>query len=557
MSESRTDAKQISQRGRAARLQLLDNRCEPRLHWSRSCLGCDNLLGSSSRSAQRLDRIGDPVCGAMISIRQPCGTVSYDFCLCLSSQAIFAQPQAANADNAPGRNVFIFGTAPGTFTRKDGCDDNDVQQAMNGERLVCVLKSVTAFAMWIAACTTPNPNYRPPRSDSGIDPTSDAATCTANQPLRCDSGKLVRCNVDGSAEVMEPCALGCHETEIRCLDVDPSNGLSMYLDQASGQLDLDLGVSATINTDTGEVKVDDRAVTAKTEVLAQSGAPPIRVLIVRSLLTNNVVAAGTSALAIVSNGDIRIDGTFEVSAKGITPGPGAFDDNACKGKVQPPGGGGVKPGVGGGGFGTPGGPGGSARNAVGVVPRSAGGTISGNATLVPLRGGCSGGDAVTGGGGGAIQLVSRSRIVVGGRLAANGSVTFGAGSGGGILLEAPAVEIGGRVVANGAAGGNRGDFGCGLGADGGFDGTPAAGGAGCPLFGGRLGAGGNGAALYVEATAGEDVDISQAPVNSDAIAQGGNGGGGAGRIRFNTAPGGQRTAGLVSPNATTGTLATR
>lgn len=428
---------------------------------------------------------------------------------------------------------------------------------MNGERLGCALRFVTAFAMWIAACTVPNPNYRPPHSDSGIDATSDAATCTANQPLRCDSGKLARCNGDGSAEVMEPCALGCSETEIRCLDVAPSNGMSVYLDQTSGQLDLNLGVSATINTDTGEVKVGAGAVTAKTDVLAQAGAPPIRVLIVRSLVANDVVASGTSALAIVSNGEIRIDGTFEVSAKGITPGPGAFDDNSCKGKSQPPGGGGVKSGFGGGGFGTPGGQGGSARNAVGVAPRSAGGTISGNATLVPLRGGCSGGAVATGGGGGAIQVVSRSRIVIGGRLAANGSVAIGAGSGGGILLEAPTVEIGGRVVANGAGGGNRGDFGCGLGADGGFDGTPAAGGAGCPLFGGRLGAGGNGAALYVEATAGEDVDISQAPVNSDALAQGGNGGGGAGRIRFNTAPGGQRTAGIVSPNATTGTIATR
>jgi hypothetical protein len=37
----------------------------------------------------------------------------------------------------------------------------------------------------------------------------------------------------------------------------------------------------------------------------------------------------------------------------------------------------------------------------------------------------------------------------------------------------------------------------------------------------------------------------------------GHGGGGVGRIRVNTAPGGLRTTGLFSPNPSTGALATR
>lgn len=401
--------------------------------------------------------------------------------------------------------------------------------------------------------------------------------CTANQPLRCDGVTLKRCNANGTGEVAEPCALGCNASEMRCNDVAPSNGLAKFLDQTSGEPDLNLGKSATINTDNGAVTVDDVEVHVKSELLPQPGAPTIRVFMVRSLTTKKVSVVGTNALAIVSQGDIKIepDNTFEVSAKGDVPGPGSFNNNDCIGKA---------PfysnlayihgGIGGAGFGSPGGAGGPARISNGSYQEDggAGGTTTGNESLIPLRGGCEAvrcknGSCYGGRGGGGIQLVSRTKIRVDGIIASNGSwagtdgFVYGAfvgsaGSGGGVLLEAPIVDVAGRVVANGASGGVRNgliETGCGPGEDGRSDAKPAAGGIGCKFVGNQLGSGGSGAALNVEATNGgpaEYPDLSFTPT-------GGYGGGGFGRIRINAAPDGIRGAGLLSPSPSKGTLGTR
>lgn len=403
------------------------------------------------------------------------------------------------------------------------------------------------------SCTVPNPNYRPHVDGGGeSEGSSEVIACDPNQPLRCDGANLVRCGATGDSEVREPCSLGCGEVEKRCLNMTPSNGLVAFFDQAASETDLDLGNWATINTDTGAITVDSLLLVppVTTEIQLQTAAPSIRVLIVRSLKTNNVDVVGKNALAVVSHGDIAIQGAFTVTTRDAS-GAGAFNRGNCKGAP------GIydrhidaRGGSGGGGFGTAGAAGGGGMGTTNTSihvtqPGSAGGVANDDPTLVPLRGGCDGGgDAFGGHGGGALQLVSRTSIVVTGVVAANGGGAggdaAGGGSGGGILLEAPIVEVTGRVAANGGGGG-----GCGVAFDGGLDDKPARGSLACTSFY-TTGAGGNGAAGQLEATPGT--------TSADV---GGGGGGGAGRIRVNTARDSHRTTERYSPTPTIGELATR
>lgn len=398
--------------------------------------------------------------------------------------------------------------------------------------VLCVLELVA-----MAACTTPNPNYRPP---------ADAERCEAGAAERCDSANLIRCNADGTGTVSELCLLGCNTTELRCEDPVPSNGLAKFLDLASGQPDFDLGDTATIDTDTGEVKVAGNSVPVFSGTLAQAPAPSIRVYVVRSLVTKDVVVTGKNALAVVSASTIKISGLLTVSAKATVPGPGAFADGNCRGKAGVHGEPDFDGGSGGHGFGSPGGAGGSGKNPYGFAAGGVGGTVSGNSELVPLRGGCGGEPEFSSGGGGAIQLFSRTQIVVSGAVAANGGGGYnGGGSGGGILLEAPTVEVSGQVVANGGGGAS----GVGPGEDGRLDATPARGGASGYSDGGD---GGNGGTGKSGATNGGNFVTA-----NSAQATGGDGGGGVGRIRVNTASGDPLRSGLFSPDATYGKMHTR
>jgi hypothetical protein len=171
---------------------------------------------------------------------------------------------------------------------------------------------------------------------------------------------------------------------------------------------------------------------------------------------------------------------------------------------------------------------------------------------VPLRGGCDSGFIYVGpffgGGGGAIQLVSRSKISIVGVLAANGGINTGGGSGGGILIEAPAIAVSGNVVANGG-GGSSGCLSL-IAEEGRLDDMPAAGGA--PAAG--CGKGGDGGARNVGAVGGASVNVLGENAN---FARGGYGGGGVGRIRVNTMAGGLHATGVFSPNPSTATVATR
>jgi hypothetical protein len=399
----------------------------------------------------------------------------------------------------------------------------------------------------------------------------DAAWACQPNTNTCSDGILVTCGSTGQIEDERSCNLGCHAQEPRCNDLQPSNNLAAHLDLAASASDVVLSNGTVIDTTNGTVSG-----VSVSGAFDDAGRPVgIFVIRARSFQAGDVTVVGTRALAVVSDGDVLIEGVLSVSADVKVSGPGALPGANCNG-----GQGGISgaraSGGGGGGFGTTGGNGGS-----GGVPGGEGGQVAGSATLVPLRGGCEGGvggvgtnvddnpiSPGPGGGGGGVQIVSRTLIQIesNGFIAANGGPGKGrtgtagcvqgepcypgngGGSGGGILLEAPDVVIapGGGLVANGGGGHcflNR------IAEPGQLSATPALG-VDCSDHS-RFGNGGNGAAGGINATSGVG------GIGTDA--QGGGGGGGAGRIRVNvplgTSFGGAGS--VISPTATTGSLGVR
>jgi hypothetical protein len=264
--------------------------------------------------------------------------------------------------------------------------------------------------------------------------------------------------------------------------------------------------------------------------------------------------SGPRAVILAVNGPVAVEGLISVSGAGENfPGPGGF------GTVANPG-----PGVGGQGY-SPAYPnsqsGGASYCGVGgsgaasQAPKAPGGTVYGNTTLTPLLGGSVGGGphapcTFPGAGGGAIQITAHASITVGsvGAINAGGggaSCAAAAGSGGAILLEAPQVTILGSIAANGGGGSSTGAT-QGTGANATSNGQPA------PGYGGI---GGNGSA-GTSVNGGDGL----ASTNDAGPLSYGSGGGGAGRIRINTASGSAMITGIVSPAlstpcATQGTLA--
>ncbi|QQR91026.1 MAG: hypothetical protein IPJ88_04650 [Myxococcales bacterium] len=179
-----------------------------------------------------------------------------------------------------------------------------------------------------------------------------------------------------------------------------------------------------------------------------------------------------------------------------------------------------------------------------------GGLPYGNPSISPLLAGSTGGNGqydYAGAGGGAIQIVSGTRIDVlrqgvinvsgaGGQWGASGG-----GSGGALLLEAPHISMQGTLAANGGGG-----------AAGSMDGD---GEAGYPsdriaLGGAKKSPGGSGGAAA--SADGEDGGYDSGSGGGGLDHLGGGGGGGAGWIRLNTVDGLAEVTGLVSPYITTG-----
>ena len=268
--------------------------------------------------------------------------------------------------------------------------------------------------------------------------------------------------------------------------------------------------------------------------------------------TGRLTAIGDRPLILAVRGDARIDGVLLAGADQWRPGPGGSRPS-CPGTgwLGADGGyGGGGGGGGGGGYGQPGAHGG-AGGSNGPGPGGNGGATFGAATLVPLLGGCSGGEGgeneslglrTAGTGGGAIQVSATGVLRVQAVVAApggggeGGESTHrcgggGGGSGGGILLEALRLELGpdARVTANGGAGSEGSDPGVAtyqFGENGRIDGPyPARGG----NTSAAVGSGGDGGTGGASPTPGRDY-----PTSSGG---GGGGGGGAGRIRVTSVQG--------------------
>jgi hypothetical protein len=426
--------------------------------------------------------------------------------------------------------------------------------------------------------------------------TCSAGTCGGGASVICNSPGECQvpgaCQVDGGcgyphAPAGSPCDGGVCAPNGTCgvFPFVPSNFVpSAFVPDASVLLDC----IATLNTDSATNPFESWC-GPKPEVslLAQDGGPEVMVLSMRNLTVEAGLGAyiygrrpvlfavygdatlgSGSLLAPVANPDGGVSwpaGYSPPVGMGTGPLPHCLTGTGANGK-QP----GLSTGGGGGGaFGTAGADGGDGFGSPGS--KGGGGAPNGNELLIPLRGGCAGGNGGPtsvdrgGVGGGAIQISVAGHLTVAGRIGSPGyggtggnsqnnanGAAGGGGSGGGVLLEAWQMEFlaGGWVTANGGGGG-EGD---GDNSDSAFVGASApralvaaaVGGVGADgtatANGGPGGAGSNG---QTPATVGINA-------NSYDNACGGGGGGGAGRVRLNAyascASNGATFTGVVTSN---------
>ena len=469
-------------------------------------------------------------------------------------------------------------TKPNPKSCADGlCTDQaypfcDVDGTLGGEPKECIAVACSPNEFEACRgdkelrCNATGNNYDIASCDLGCGAETDGCRlCEPNQ-TQCTNGKVATCNDVGMVTSMTECPLGCFGTEPRCRRVNPSNGLAAILDMAATGPDLDYP-SLFFDAGTGDIRLaNGDGVFAPKMSIPNPGGPSMFAVGVKSAILHDVLissSTGNRAFALVSAGDIRIVGGRVRAATG-QPLTGC---NAGEGRSNDASGGGamLSSGSGGGGNVTVGGKGGD------IVASFAGGTGGapvGNDVLVPLQGGCGSGGVIFEGtaspsrvaGGGAMQLVSGTHIIVDGILDVRGGdgdfeagpgmfVSYGGGAGGSILLEAPRVtlEANARLNAKGGGGGASGSL------------PPATDTAnpnlGAPCISATCSSGGNGGAPGVSATAG---GIVMRPGNvGDGIA--GSGGGSIGRVRINTFDGTYQKSNTAIEAAavTTGVLQTR
>jgi hypothetical protein len=315
--------------------------------------------------------------------------------------------------------------------------------------------------------------------------------------------------------------MGCHATLPRCNDIAPVNGLVTALDSTATS---PTGYDLLLDDTTGDIIVDTSTFNgaAGTIVISEPGgqqhvvpamlvsqtpmmgfsAPSILALTLRTFTIANgarVKVRGSYALGVASHFDIYIAGHLDLSGPSL--GAGVSPNNAfCGGTAATP---------------TTGGGGNQTSGANGSAGGSGGNMLTNvSPNLQPLEGGCSGGIAGInsgGRGGGAVQLVTRTKLTIASTGIVNvsgfrgaGVVDFasgavyavGGGSGGGILIEAPSLSMisGGRLAGRGGSGGaaNRTTSVTALGNHGDWDLNAATvPGATCPA-GSGCGTGGNG-----------------------------------------------------------------
>ncbi|MBL8940596.1 MAG: putative metal-binding motif-containing protein [Archangium sp.] len=411
----------------------------------------------------------------------------------------------------------------------------------------------------------------------------DGNDCTRGDTCQagfCQPGPTATCNVP-ECRVLGPTCLGDGGCDVRnapagtaCSNGGSCDGLgtcsrfpyvpSNFRDSdvprdAGPALVVTCPTTIAVNPDAGvSVLTTCGVVTPSARVIAQDGGMNALLLSTPSLFVGDAgvltITGNTYPIIIAVTGAADIAGAIDVSGQAAsgptaaTSGPGGNNGAACLGSRGGDGGitgNSARGGGAGGSFGTVGFNGGRGDGAQSLG--GAAGVVSGNVELIPLRGGCQGGN---GGGlqgpgeggraGGAVQLSTAGPLTVRGRISsvglgglggnadlevAEGPGGGGGGSGGAILLEAPSVVVSGRLTANGGGGG-AGEAGSGVSTSGSpgnrFSTTPAP---GATAPGGGGGNGGQGSAAGGTGQAGSN----GGPTNGG----GGGGGGGMGRIRIN------------------------
>ncbi|MEZ4400546.1 MAG: hypothetical protein R3B06_11040 [Kofleriaceae bacterium] len=334
----------------------------------------------------------------------------------------------------------------------------------------------------LAACQFSRPRDIDPVDAREIDAVDAPPPCTPSTVV-CDdaAGVYTECDATGTVVRQLTCPLGCATDTEQCLDIDPHNGLAMYLDMVEDPPDVVLRGEATIDPVTGLVFDDGVELEMPTFLVpvTQPGEPALRVFVVKSMTVDTRVDIAASPqrrypIAVLSLGDVTVRGMISIAAAGSLAGPGGWpgvdiqhsQGAACIGRPvfdSAP-----SPGAGGGGGSVPGGTGGDVNQRAGGIPGIA------HPGMEPLAGGCAGGgnwafdERYGGGGGGAIQITSRTtiRIEQGGGIDASGGGGepsglhlggTGGGAGGTIVLEAPQVVLNGsNVVLSTKGGGGSG-----------------------------------------------------------------------------------------------------
>ncbi|MBK9033378.1 MAG: hypothetical protein IPL61_19255 [Myxococcales bacterium] len=336
------------------------------------------------------------------------------------------------------------------------------------------LLPATLASLALAGCQFDRPLDIDPVDARVIDAVDAPPPC-APSTIVCDDaqGVYTECDAAGTVVRQLTCPLGCATDTEQCLDIDPHNGLAMYLDMVADPPDVVLAGAARIDPETGVLFDGPTAITVPT-FIAPAG---LRVFVFASLtidgsLSVTPMGSRTWPIALLATRDMTIRGPIDVSAARNLAGPGGISggdlagDDLCPGGntfFAPPA---PSPGAGGGGGWFAGGIGGAINGTAG----SPGGLAQ--REIEPFAGGCAGGivygntssSATGGGGGGALQLASRTRITfeVGGGIDASGGgggpgfrniAGAGGGAGGKVLIEAPQVILDGAGVVISTKGG--------------------------------------------------------------------------------------------------------
>jgi hypothetical protein len=422
--------------------------------------------------------------------------------------------------------------------------------------------------------------------------TPDAPICEDTGTTCADATTLRACT-QGQAAIDTPCPWGClGPTAPRCGQLQPTGEVVAPADLNQDPRLKDgtataEGTPGVINTLDGSITnlrgpgigvVDDIDFEVR-DVPSPLGGGLRQVGVFRLAkltLTGEWLVRGPNALAIVSLGDVVIQGRLDLlgDCMSTNAGPGGARGGSSGADAPGPGGGkrgmvgtanNDSSGGGGGGYGAEGGDGGVADSSP-AIP--SGGGLWGDPAITQLLGGSGGGGGggggVGGGGGGAIHIVANGKVSIladqavqpsginaggcGGERS-NNDAGGGGGSGGAILIEAAELELdNAHLAVNGGGGGGANSAGAtAVGTDGVLGATRAAGG----LGGSGVGNGGAGGAA----------GTLRGDPGDNAANDGGGGGGGVGRIRVNTRLVDGVTAGngaLVSPSFDEpGTTATR